>query len=437
MIEALCDFAHNLISFISYLTRRQGSLFLLTFSLFFFMDMPRYMLTDTLTFIVVYLIPRKPEDIILKKTPLVSVLIPAYNEGESIILTINSLLNNNYPNLEIIVIDDGSTDRTCEICKPFEDKRLIRLFRNKKRYGKAYSLNLGLKEAKGEYIIPVDSDTTFSKDVIENLLYHFKDPKVGAVSGNICVRNPKVNLLTKLQACEYLQSISLGRRFLSFANLLPIVSGAFGCYRKDVLSSVGGWEPELGEDLDISLKVRELNLKIKFEPEAIAYTHAPERVRSLIKQRFRWDKGYLRMFFKKHYCLLNPFKHNPSNFLTALDNLIFQVLPALLPIFFPLIYFFIYRLNTIKADLLVFPFIFILAYLIYSLYTFLSLSYAIILSKNPPQHLYLLKYAFLIPLYRLCLLKPVRIISYLEEFLALNYQDSFYPEEVWDTSPQW
>src|SRR5262249_2476449 len=190
--------------------------------------------------------------------PWVTVLVPAYNEGETIARTVRSIRESDYPNVEIIIVDDGSTDSTAAVGRAIEESGQARYFRKEERGGKASCLNLALEMARGEFIVCIDADSSLDRDAIRKILVPFQDQKVGAVSGCVKVRNRDENLLTRLQACEYLVSIALGRRFLGWIGFLTIVSGAFGCFRRSTLAESGAWDPGIGDDSNVTLKTRKL-----------------------------------------------------------------------------------------------------------------------------------------------------------------------------------
>jgi len=261
--------------------------------------------------------------------PFVSVIIPAYNEDRVIAQTIASLLGSKYPRFEIIVIDDGSRDRTSDVVRErFGDVRLVRLF-TRANVGKAGALNFGLRHARGEIVVALDADTIFPPHTLGALARRFDDPLVGAVAGNAKVGN-RINLLTRWQALEYVTAQNLDRRAFALLNCITVVPGAVGAWRRELLEQIGGFSPDtLAEDQDLTLKVRKLGYKIGYEEDAVALTEAPDTLRGLAKQRFRWSFGTLQCMWKHRDALVNP-HYGALGFLAMPNVWIFQILFTLI-----------------------------------------------------------------------------------------------------------
>lgn len=235
-----------------------------------------------------------------KKLPMISIIIPAYNEEEHIERAIDSCLNLNYPKdkLEIIVVNDGSTDRTEEICRRYEARKLIRLI-NKPNSGKANSLNLGISVAKGELICCLDADSHFDRNALLKMVGYFNYKEVAAVTAALKVSSSST-LLQKIQHLEYLFSVYL-RKMFSFLDCIYVIPGPGSIYRKEVLQKVGGFDPDnLVEDTDIAFRIQRLGYKIENSVNAVVYTHIPKSFRGLLKQRIRWYTGYLENVLGKH-----------------------------------------------------------------------------------------------------------------------------------------
>jgi len=236
----------------------------------------------------------------------VSVLIPAYNEEVVIATTVERILASDYPDLEIIVIDDGSRDRTSEVLNTrfgADPRVTVIAIQNS---GKAGALNLGLARARGEIIVALDADTLFSSNTISRLARWFGDTKIGAVAGNAKVGN-RINMITRWQALEYIVAQNLERRALAALGTLTVVPGAVGAWRRSVLLQLGGFPAEtLAEDQDLTIAVQRAGYRVLFDSTAIARTEAPATFRGLARQRFRWAYGTLQCLWKYRDMTFNP-----------------------------------------------------------------------------------------------------------------------------------
>jgi poly-beta-1,6 N-acetyl-D-glucosamine synthase len=231
------------------------------------------------------------------RTPLVTVIVPAYNEEKAIGKTVEALLRLTYADKEIIVVDDGSTDRTLEVARSHAKDDLVKVV-TKLNGGKWDALNTGIRVAKGEFIVCIDADTLLDQNAIQHLVKHFRDPKIAAVAGNVKVGN-RSGVLTKLQALEYVVGINLHRR--SEANLqnVTVVPGPIGAFRASVLKEIGLFEGDtFAEDADITFRILKAGYKTVFEARAFGYTEAPKSMTNLAKQRYRWYRGSLQVLSK-------------------------------------------------------------------------------------------------------------------------------------------
>jgi cellulose synthase/poly-beta-1,6-N-acetylglucosamine synthase-like glycosyltransferase/spore germination protein YaaH/peptidoglycan/xylan/chitin deacetylase (PgdA/CDA1 family) len=235
--------------------------------------------------------------------PSVSVVIAAFNEEKVIVRTIDSVLANGYPGLEIILVDDGSKDDTAgEVRRRFGDRPEVRVI-TQENSGKAAALNNGMAEAKGEIIIALDADTIFRRDTIALLVRRFADPLVGAVAGNVKVGN-RINPLTYWQAIEYITSQNLDRRAYAVINSVTVVPGAVGAWRREAIGQAGGYTTDtMAEDMDLTWRIRRIGWRIETESAAVGYTEAPDSFRALFKQRFRWAFGTLQCLWKHRRAL--------------------------------------------------------------------------------------------------------------------------------------
>jgi cellulose synthase/poly-beta-1,6-N-acetylglucosamine synthase-like glycosyltransferase len=265
-------------------------------------------------------------------TPFVSILVPAYNEGKVITSTIRSLLSSTYDNYEILVVDDGSTDNTSEVVRnAFIAEERVRLFMVANG-GKATALNFALRHARGEVVIALDADTLFAPQTIGMLARRFSDPQVGAVAGNAKVGN-RINIITRWQALEYITAQNMDRRAFALLNCITVVPGAVGAWRRELLERAGGFSADtLAEDQDLTLEIRRLGFKIGYEDEAIAWTEAPDRLRPLAQQRFRWAFGTLQCMWKHRDALFRS-RYGALGFVAMPNVWLFQILlPLISPV---------------------------------------------------------------------------------------------------------
>ena len=237
--------------------------------------------------------------------PMVSVVIAAYNEEKVINKTIHSVLKSHYDRLEVIIVNDGSTDRTESVIKrEFYGNPKVRVI-TQPNSGKTAAINRGYRLAKGEIIVSIDADTLIAEDTIPLLVRHFQDDKVAAVSGNVKVGNVR-NLITLWQHVEYITGFNLERRAFDDLNCIPVVPGAIGAWRKNAIEEVGYFKHDtLAEDTDITITLLRHGYKVEFEVLALAYTEAPEDLKSLIKQRTRWIYGTLQCLWKHRGALFS------------------------------------------------------------------------------------------------------------------------------------
>ncbi len=263
----------------------------------------------------------------------VSIIVPCYNEEVNIVKTIDHLLNLSYQNIEITVVDDGSTDKTLDnLISNFRTKLNVKIF-SKVNEGKAEAINYGIKHSSGNLLFCIDADTVISNDAIEKMLVYFEDDKVAAVAGNVKVGN-KVNLLTNWQSIEYITSQNFDRMAFDVLNGIMVVPGAIGMFRKKHVLEVGLFSTDtLAEDCDLTMKLLANGYKVKTCNQAMAYTEAPDRISSFVKQRRRWSYGIIQSFWKHRKLLFNFGKPN-MGWVVLPNILIFQMI---LPLFNPLV----------------------------------------------------------------------------------------------------
>jgi poly-beta-1,6 N-acetyl-D-glucosamine synthase len=264
--------------------------------------------------------------------PLVSIIVPAYNEEVNAVKTIHSLLQCNHRNIEIIFVDDGSADSTLRLVQDaFSDDRRV-LAITKPNGGKASALNHGIASANGELLVCIDADTNLDKTAVGLLVRHFSNPGVAAVAGNVKVGN-EISILTKWQSIEYITSQNFDRRAFDRLNCITVVPGAIGAFRKDAVLAVGGLTTDtLAEDCDLTIRLLRAGHTIRYEEEAIAWTEVPETLKMFLKQRFRWSFGIMQNLWKHRDVLLN--REYGALGLVAFPNiLVFQfILPFASPL---------------------------------------------------------------------------------------------------------
>jgi cellulose synthase/poly-beta-1,6-N-acetylglucosamine synthase-like glycosyltransferase len=268
--------------------------------------------------------------------PRVAVLIPAYNEEKVIERTIRAALRSSYRNLRVIVIDDGSKDKTLQVardCFPREEAAGRVLILTKPNSGKAESLNFGLQHLHEdeEIFVGIDADTVIARDAISLLVPHFLDTKVGAVAGNAKVGN-RVNLWTRWQALEYITSQNFERRALNTLGAVSVVPGAIGAWRTSAVRDAGAYHTDtVAEDADLTMALLRNGYRVEYEDRALAYTEAPMNANGLMRQRFRWSFGILQAVYKHR----GVFARKGVLGFVALPNIvIFQIL---LPLVSPFI----------------------------------------------------------------------------------------------------
>jgi peptidoglycan-N-acetylglucosamine deacetylase len=270
--------------------------------------------------------------------PRVAVLIPAYNEEKVIVRTIRSVLNSDYKNLHVIVIDDGSNDRTAEVAIAAYTGEIaaghVQVF-SKHNEGKAAALNYALERIHEKIYIGIDADTVIATDAISKLVPHFEDPRIGAMAGNAKVGN-RVNLWTRWQALEYITSQNFERRAMNLFHVVTVVPGAIGAWRTAPVKAAGGYPLNtVAEDADLTMNLLEQGLRVDYEDRALAFTEAPIDAKGLMRQRFRWSFGILQSVFKHRAA----FTRNKAMGLFALPNiLIFQMLLPLVSPFIDLMF---------------------------------------------------------------------------------------------------
>ena len=306
--------------------------------------------------------------------PLVSVIVPAYNEEVNAVSSVESLLKGDYPHFEIIFVDDGSHDATyAKVSEAFAGHPQVKVY-TKPNGGKASALNYGISRSEAELVICIDADTKLEPNAISQLVMHFGDNKgsrmkqgggtgqaagrgiVGAVAGNVKVGN-QVNLMTRWQAIEYISSQNFDRKAFAYLNAITVVPGAIGAFRKQAIEEAGGFTTDtLAEDCDLTIRILRCGYIIENDNTAIAWTEAPETLKQFFKQRFRWSYGVMQTFWKNRDALLN-WKYRWLGYAALPNILIFQyIIPFVIPLadFFMIVGLFTGNASKIGGYYLVF-----------------------------------------------------------------------------------
>ena len=268
--------------------------------------------------------------------PLVSIIVPAYNEEVNAVASLQNLLQQNYPCFNIIFIDDGSSDHTyAKVFGAFAANTKVQVL-TKPNGGKASALNYGIMQTDAEYVVCIDADTKLYPDAVSKLMRHFiannANAGVGAVAGNVKVGN-QVNMLTHWQDIEYITSQNFDRMAYAAINAITVVPGAIGAFRKIAIEKAGGLTTDtLAEDCDLTIRILRAGYVVENENGAVAVTEAPEKVSQFIKQRSRWSFGVMQTFWKHRDTLFN--QDYKALGLWAMPNIL--IFHFIIPFFSPL-----------------------------------------------------------------------------------------------------
>ncbi|MBE2185789.1 MAG: glycosyltransferase [Rhodothermales bacterium] len=278
--------------------------------------------------------------------PRISIIVPAYNEGKLIRNTIQSLLQQDYPEYEIIVVDDGSTDETRAVARemvgsyPKPGGRVEVKLVEKTNGGKSTALNAGIQVCSSDFVLNVDGDSQLSPNTLRRTIRHFADPRVGAVAGNVKVVN-RTNLVTNLQALEYVEGLNMARSAQSIIRLVNIIPGPLGLFRKQAILDVDWYSSDTyAEDCDVTLKIIRRGWRVEYEPDAISYTEAPDKWLDLLKQRYRWTRGIIQAVRKHKDMFFNPtinFGGTVVMWSMAFESLVWPVMNVFANVYFVVI----------------------------------------------------------------------------------------------------
>lgn len=227
--------------------------------------------------------------------PKVTIVIPAYNEGKMIRHALTAVNRLDYPDYEVIIINDGSSDNTIDHIQPFLENTKFRLLNKITNQGKALALNDVISVANGEIIVVLDADAEPNPDFLHHMTWHFQHARVGAVTGHPRVKNTNT-FLTRIQVIEFTSIIGLLRRSQRIWGRIVTVSGIAAAFRKEALYDVNAFHPEMyTEDIDITWRLEKRHWDIRYEPRAVVWMHVPDTLRDFFKQRLRWAKGLLQV----------------------------------------------------------------------------------------------------------------------------------------------
>ncbi|MDD2266154.1 glycosyltransferase [Sulfuricurvum sp.] len=337
----------------------------------------------------------------------VSIIVPGYNEEVVIGRSIVSLLQQTYPNMEVIVVDDGSKDQTYRVAKRYESERVKVV--TKPNGGKSRAINTGIEYATGDMVMVVDADSRLNDDAVALMVQYFDNPEIAAVAGSVYVVN-QVNAVTRLQALEYIEGLNMVRNGQAFLKLVNIIPGPIGMFRTEALKKVGLYDHDtFAEDCDVTLKLLAEGYKIDFESDAVAYTEAPEHLLDLIKQRYRWTRGILQAI-RKHKSYLFHTQGRPSMTVVLWYMLFESIFWPFMDVWATIFLLYLTLITGVNS----------LIFFWWSLFTILDLAGALYCVLITKEKLSLVFYAILYRLYFIGIINLTKIFATIEEWLGLG-----------------
>ncbi len=371
--------------------------------------------------------------------PLISAVIASRNESTRIERTIRSLLACGYPNLEIIVVDDGSVDDSVARMRRFASSARVKICPLRQHSGKPSALNRGLSVARGEFVLILDADTEVQVGSLQHLLGPMRDPDVGAVTGVIRVNNAEQSLATWYQDAEYAVGLSIPRSWRAALNVLGIMPGGFALFRRAVFDDLGGFDTGLGDDTDVTLRARKMGWKLRFAADAVSWTNVPSTFPALYRQRRRWERNMIKIRLRKQGDLLVfadfwsnlrrlrlvP-RYGWATWLVGVDTYVLRL--AL-----PWLYF-----SGAAFILLTEPSqIAVLLKVLYWTSLFFSLIKLLIardvIGQPVPRRFLIIP---LLPFLRL-VLRIVVFAAQAQELLRINIKHGYVPDRIWQETPHW
>lgn len=364
--------------------------------------------------------------------PSLTVIVAGYNEGETITGTLESLYGT-YPRLQIVVVDDGSEDDMYANAQAFAAKHQdIVVFRRGRRGGKSSAMNFALPYSRGEIIVCVDADSSLGENALWEIVQPFEDPNIGVVSASILPRNPWVNLVTWMQAYEYMHSIVVGREVAARLGVLAIASGAFAAVRRKAMDRSGAWDVGPPEDFDLTLRILRSGYGIAFTRYSQCLTDMPTTWWGLIKQRLRWEQGaVVRNYLRKHSAMFQFWKQNHpvSNALIALEALVTQFLCPIALLIYTIYMAYTYHEEMLNVALTI--------YICAALFELLQVCTLAYYSDNWARDALICVVWPLMPFYQFLQL-AVRLVSNFQElFYRASFRDNYVPQHVREATWKW
>ena len=367
--------------------------------------------------------------------PLVSLVIAGRNESATIGESIRAALLCGYPNLEVIFVDDNSEDNSVAIARRAAlsvtrsrwDAEKVRIFPSPRRNGKASSLNIGIRMARGDFIAVTDADTVMGYGCVRHWLRpFFADPRVGAVCGNIRVLNSNVNFITRLQEFEYALKFTMGRYIQARFNLLNIASGMGSMFRADIVRALGGYDTGLGDDTDMTMKIRKQRWKIELDLDAVVWTTVPITRAHLWSQRMRWRRNMIKIRVSKHRDQFVLGRYGLANAVLAVLTIGRVFVPTMIVVGLVV--------ESVIWGPLHYPQILVTFYWLAVLYTVIKVLLARAVAETPQLLNFWL--VFVYPFYFLWLSFPVLYAQTLE-LLRIGAHHPYVPDHIWEECPWW
>ncbi|AXQ27358.1 glycosyltransferase family 2 protein [Solimonas sp. K1W22B-7] len=363
--------------------------------------------------------------------PRVTCICNAYAEGRDVQYSIRSLLEQIYPgHIELLLVLDGAVanratyDAIKELMPQFGGgaNRSVRFIPKPQRGGRVSATNTGLLYATGEIVMALDADTSFDNEMVAQAIKPFADPHVVAATGPLRARNGQKSMITRFQAVEYMLAIYLGKVGLAEWNLINNLPGAFMIYRKSILDHVGGWNTGTGEDLDLTLRVKQYlkrhpELKLVFAPGAVAHTEVPDTFAAFYKQRLRWDGDLSYIYFRKHWQAFSPMIGWRNFIGSTWYGLLFQIFLPILQVGF-LAWMLLFQPAPFFIGTMLLIYVFYLTITVLQFLLFLAL-----LSERPAQDA---RYFWVLPLMPLFMVsaRVWSVIATFHEWFNRAHQDS-------------